>query len=273
MSRDLYLNSLRLSRTGIVTWAIILLAYSLLVAYLYDSVKELKGLQETLESLPETMRQAMGTADLGFDPFAGGVYDVRVYVNTEYLGWVPLMVAVYAVFYCGGIVSREAERRTLDLLLSQPLTRHRLLLSKLATFISIAVVLMLVSWTGTAIGLALIDASIDLGKLALAHLLIVIFLLPVSGYCALASCLYLDPRQSLAVAGGITAAMYLLDILAPLLGGFRWLENLSLFHHLSLLDALYDGSLNWAGLAVHLIVAVVAVGVALAVFERRDLSY
>lgn len=274
MSLPLYLSALRLSRTAFITWAIIILLYSLLVAYFYDSfAKDLAGMQEAMESLPEGMKQIIGTADLDFDPFAGGVYDVRIYFNTEYLIWLPLMLAVYAVFYCGGIVSREAERRTLDLLLAQPLARSRLLVSKMATFYSMLGALLAVSWVGTVAGLALVDANIALHKLALAHVLILPLLLAVGGYCAIVSCLYLDPRRSLAVAGIITAVMYLLNMLGPLMGSFRWLENLSLFHYLDTLDILLWTSVDWVGLAVHLVVAVVAIVAALVIFERRDLSY
>ncbi len=273
MNPTLYLSALKLSRTAIITWATILLLYSLMVTYFYDSIKDISAMQETMESLPEGMKQIIGTADLEFDAFAGGIYDVRVYFNTEYLSWLPLMLAIYAVFYCGGIVSREAERRTLDLLLTQPLARYRLLLSKLATFVSIVGVLLAVSWIGTVVGLALVGASIDLHKLVLAHLMILPLLLSVGAYCAVVSCVYLDPRRSLAVAGVITAVMYLLNMFGPLMGDFQWLENLSLFHHINTLDILLETSIDWVGLAVQLSVAAAAIALALVVFERRDLSY
>ena len=50
MSLALYLSALKLSRTTFVTWAIILLLHALLVTYLYDSVKNIAGLQETMEA-------------------------------------------------------------------------------------------------------------------------------------------------------------------------------------------------------------------------------
>ena len=273
MSLPLYLSALKLSRNSFITWAIILLAYAFLLAYLYENFKDMAGLKETMESMPEGLQAAMGTSGLDFDAFAGGVWDVRIYINTEYLTWVPLMLAIYAVFYCGGIVSREAERGTLDLLLSQPLARYRLLLSKMGTFASMIAVLLAVSWVGAILGFALTGVEIDPGRLLLAHVVILPVVIAVAGYCALISCLYLDPRLSLALAGVITAAMYLLHILAPLMGGLRWLGNLSLFHHIDLLPILLYGSINWTGMAVNLLVAAVMLAAALAVFERRDLSY
>ena len=273
MSLSLYLSALRISRTSFVTWAIIILAYAFLVAYLYDSFKDMAGLEEYMSAIPEQMQAAIGIAGTETEAFSDGVMDPRFFLNTEYMAWLPLMLAIYAVFYCGGIVSREAERGTLDLLLSQPLARHKLVVSKTATFLSMAAALLVVSWIGIAIGLAAIGTSVDLGRVAVSHLALVPVILSFAGGCTLISCLYLDPRRSLAVAGGIIAGMFMLNFMAPSLGSFRWLENLSLFHHVDSLEVLLKGTVNWTGVAVHLSVAVATLGTALAVFERRDLSY
>ena len=272
MSLPLYLSALKLSRAAFITWALILLAYALLVTLLYDSVKDVFELQDYLSIIPEGMRGAVGVGDIEAS-FLDGVMDIRVFVNTEYLNWLPLMFAIYAVFYCGGLMSREAERGTLDLLLSQPLARYKLVITKSGTFISMVLGLSVVSWIGVALGLLTVDASINLGRLALAHIIVIPVILAVSGYSTLASCLFLDPRRSLAVAGAITAAMFLLNFIGPSLGSFQWLQNLSLFHHVDILQALLGGTINWTGLAINIIVAAVTFGAALVVFERRDLSY
>ena len=272
MSMSLYLSAIRMSRTALVTWAVILLAYSFIVAYLYDSFKDLTQLGSALEVMPEQVRTAMGLeGDVDF--FAGGVLDINYFLNSEYLAWLPLMLAVFAVFYCGGIVSREAERGTLDLLLAQPLARTRLVLSKLATFLTMVGILLALSWLGILIGLTLIGVTVDFGRLLLAHFMIGPLVFAVSGYCTLFSCVSLDPRRSLALAGAVTAGMYILNFMAPTLGGFRWLENVSLFHHLNVFTILTLGTIDWTGLLVNLAVGAAALALTLIVFERRDLSY
>ena len=99
MSLPLYISSFRLSRTALLTWAVVLLLYAFLLSYLYDSFREISGIQEAMKDLPAGLQKAMGTAGLDIDPFAGGVWDVRIYLNTEYMSWLPLMLGIYAVFY------------------------------------------------------------------------------------------------------------------------------------------------------------------------------
>lgn len=255
MSLPLYLSAFRLSRTALLTWAVILLIYAVLLSYLYDSLNDLSGIQEAIEGLPLGLQEAIGTAGVDIDPFAGGVWDVRNYLNTEYMSWLPLMLGIYAVFYCGGIVSREAERGTLDLLLAQPLSRHSLILSKAAAFFTAIVLLLAVSWAGIAMGLSIIGVSVSLVNLAVAHAMILPFMLAAGGLSTLASVLYLDPRKSLALSGAIIAMMYLVNVIAPVIGGLQWMQNLSLFHHVDVLRTLLDGSMAWTGLVVNLGVA------------------
>ncbi len=273
MSLALYRSALKLSRTSLLTWAIIILAYAFFVTYLYGFFKDMPELQDYYQALPEEFRAIFGLDNPDLQSFVGGVMDPRLFLDTEYLSWLPLMLSIFAVFYCGGLVSREAERGTLDLLLSRPLARYKLVLSKLATFLTMVVGLLAISWAGIAVGLGVIDITIDLGRLLLAHVVIFPLVFAVSAYCTLFSCLYLDPRRSLALAGIVTAAMYIVAFVSPILGSFEWIENLSLFHHLEVFGTLLNGTVNWTGVAVCTVVGVALLGTALVVFERRDLSY
>ena len=84
----------------------------------------------------------------------------------------------------------------------------------------------------------------------------------------------LDTRGgSLALEGVVTAAMYILNFMALSLGSVRWLEDLSLFHHLNPFEILLSGSVNWTGAGVHIAVGAATLLLTLFIFERRDLSY
>ena len=98
MSVALYLSGLRLSRISFLTWAGIILVYAFLVAYFYDTFKEMAGLEEYMSAIPEQMQAAVGIAGREVGAFSGGVMDPRFFINTEYMAWLPLMLGIYAVF-------------------------------------------------------------------------------------------------------------------------------------------------------------------------------
>ena len=273
MSRLLYLTCLRLARTGFVAWAIAIGLYAVLIVYLYPSMRDALPFLEYIEAMPEQMKVAIGiTGEEALEMLVTeGVYDFRAWMNTEYMSWWPLLVGVYAVVYCGGLVSREVERGTLDLLLSQPLRRAAFLLSKFGAFATLVVGIGLASFTVLAVGSLGIDVEISYWYLALTHVVAVLFVLAIAAYSTLASCLLLDPGKSLAVSGVVTALIYFLYILAPSLKAATWLQKGSLFYYYNPLHTLYRGTVNWAGIGVYLGVMLASLLLSVALFQRKDI--
>lgn len=275
MSRSLYFTYLRLARTGLAGWAIAIGLYAVLIVYLYPSVGVSAGraIQQYMEAMPEAVKVAIGvTEEESLEMlFPGGVYDFRAWMNTEYMSWWPLLVGVYAVVYCGGLVSREVERGTLDLLLSQPLRRTTFLLSKFGAFATLVIGIGLVSFVVLAVGSLGIEAELGYWHLALAHVVAVLFVLAIAAYSTLASCLLLDPGRSLAVSGVVTALIYFLYILAPSIEAATWLQKGSLFYYFEPLQTLFRGTVNWAGIGVYLGVMLGALLLSVVVFQRKDI--
>ena len=273
MSRSLYLTYVRLARTGFVAWAIAIALYAVLIVYLYPSMRDAFPFLEYIEAIPEQMKAAIGISEKEAIEmaFPGGVWDFRAWMNTEYLSWWPLLVGVYAVVYCGGLVSREVERGTLDLLLSQPLRRATFLLSKFSAFATLVIGIGLVSFAVLAVGSLGIDAELGYWYLALAHVVAVLFVLAIAAYSTLASCLLLDPGKSMAVSGVVTAFIYFLYILAPSLKAATWLQKGSLFYYYEPLYTLYRGTVNWAGIGVYLGVMLASLLLSVVVFQRKDI--
>jgi len=273
VSRSLYLTYLRLARTGFVAWAIAIALYAVLIVYLYSSMGDAFPFLEYMEAMPEAMKAAIGISgkEALEMAFPGGVYDFRAWMNTEYMSWWPLLVGVYGVVYCGGLVSREVERGTLDLLLSQPLRRTTFLLSKFSAFATLVVGIGLASFTVLAVGSLGIDVEIDYWYLALAHVVAVLFVLAIAAYSTLASCLLLDPGKSMAVSGVVTAFIYFLYILAPSLKAATWLQKGSLFYYYEPLYTLYRGTVNLAGIGVYLGVLLASLLLSVVVFQRKDI--
>ena len=272
MNLALLRTGLRLSRTAFISWALGLGLLVVFVVALYPSVRDVGGLQEYLESLPESFQVMLGST--GFDSellFPDGVYDFRAYLNDQYLILLPVMVGVYAVFYCGGLVSREVERGTLDMLLSHPLARWQFVATKFATFALLVSGIALVSWALVVALMPLVDATGSIAYVGLAHIVAVLLVLAIGGYCTLFSCRILEPGKALAASGIVTVALYFLNILAPLADSISWLQKASPFYYFNALELLYFGRVDWVGIGVYVGMLVGGLLASLLVFERRDI--
>jgi len=206
MSLHLFLRHLKAGRWGLVAWSGLMGLYALLVFYLYPTMKA-AGYEQMFEKLPESIKALAGLQNLP----AGVGLSLETFMSVEFLGSWAALVAVYAVFAAGGVVAREVERGTMDLILAQPLTRTRLVLSKFAVFLTGVGIIALGSLVGILAGIVLTAEKISLGNTALALFQGWSLVLAVGSYSLLFSCLTLDPRRTLLLSGTITAVFYILN--------------------------------------------------------------
>ena len=155
MSASIYRNVLTLARVGVGAWALIVAFWALMVVWIYPSLSDAEvDFEEYLNAMPEQVRAAIGVAapEEAALVFEGGAFTFVGFLNIEYLSYLPLLLGIYAVVYCGGLVSKEVERGTLDVVLSQPVKRTTFLLSKLAGFMTLALAVTVASTSGVAVG-------------------------------------------------------------------------------------------------------------------------
>ena len=270
MNLTLYITTLKLSQWAILSWAIVLVLYGVFVVWIYGSVEQATGLEEYIDSMPDFVKEAIGLTDELVDSYftAGGI-SFDGYLATEYISWWPIMLGVYAVMVGSGIVAREVERGTIEVLLSQPVPRYVFVATKFAAFITVVAILTVFSVVGIVAGLPTSGQTVDILRVSLAAAVGGLAVVTIAAYSLLLSCWLLDPRKAMAVAGGLTAGLYILSILGPVLGPVDWLQKLSLFYYFKPLEILFQGTFPLSGVLVYVGVAVACFVASLVVFQRR----
>jgi len=270
MKLSLFLSNLKLSRGTLIAWCGLILLYAIFAAYLYPVVsKSNMDYISYIASMPEAMRAGIGLGDIDLSSLA---FTADTYVAIEFLMFWPIIVCFYAIFAGVGL-SREVERGTLDLLLAQPISRTRALLSKYANLVTGLLLIFAASWLGVAIGAPLAGVSVNLGSQALALLEALLLVAAIGSYTLLACIIFLEPRKALVASGVLTAAMYILNFIVPVLRpSLKWLANLSLFHHYNAVEIVRSGALDWASVAIFATTFAVCSALSVVIFRRRDLS-
>lgn len=258
-ARDTFLvytrHALRgLNRSGLY-WGVGLALYAAMLIAIFPS---LKGTVD-VSTYPKGLRDALGITDMSH---------VRPFLQVELFSYLPLALAFYPMTVLAGTVAGAEERRWLDVLLGNPLSRRTVVL---AAFAALATMLLAVLVVVAIIMWALAQAlSIDLGFGASVQAMVAAW--PISlAFGALALALSAMVRGRAAALGGAAAAMialYLLNVLATLVSSLSWLKWLSAFHYYG--SPMTEG-LFWGGAVVLLIAAAVLVAAAVTAFERRDI--
>ena len=262
--------TLRLSRWAIVGWISFLVLYSFLIIWIYPVLAENEGMALYVQSMPEEVLATIGlTPEIVDELFAEGGFSFEGWLATEYLAWWPIMVGIYAFMFCSGIVAREAERGTMELLLSQPVSRSRIVSSKLLGFLVIIAMIIAGSLIGIILSLPLVDVGLDLWRvflvLAQAGMLVGV----IATYSTLVSSLVMDPRKAMTISGGLMAFSYILNLLAPALSGMDWILRFSLFSYFKPFEILLHGNFSLQTVVVYLILIIVFFAASLIVVERR----
>ena len=265
MLRNIILKTLRDRRRSLLFWGLGLVALAAIMVAFYPVIRDATFISEYLESFPEEFMAL----------FAGEVVDytsAEGFLNGElFFLMYPLLLLVFAIGFGSDAVAGEEERGSLDLLLSNPLNRWRLVLEKFTAMAVCTMLLTIVFWATLAIGGAAIDMGLNL--LRLAAVCFSGFLLAIAfGAVALAmGCARGKRGLSMGVAGALGVYGYMLNALAPLIDWLEPFQVASPFYYYIDANPLSNG-LDPLHAAVLIGLTVFFLGIAIIAFERRDLA-
>jgi ABC-2 type transport system permease protein len=267
----LFLYSLNSSRGSIIAWCFFLFIYALLTVYLFQPMQDVADILAEYQDKMGSMFEVFA-GDIGSILNPDGTLSMGKWMSLEFLAIWPLLMSVYAIFNTGGIAAREVERGTMDMLLSQPLPRRHVIISKFLVFPLAIVAVAAACIIGTLIGMAIIGNFSDIGGVCLAFLPATLIALAVASYSLLFSCIFLDPRKVMLAAGSLTGLFYILHILARTVGPLKWMGNLSIFYYYEPAPIASELSMNWLGIGIYLSVIIICFAPSLYVFQRRDIA-
>jgi ABC-2 type transport system permease protein len=215
-----------------------------------------------LDEFPEVLLALFGGGDMSTPE---GWYQLETFGMMA-----PIAVMVVTVAIGAGSLAGEEERRTMGLLLANPVSRPTIVLQNVAAMVLYGVVVGIAIFAGVAIGSLLGGLGMSVGNIAATSLLVTLVGV-VFGAVALAMGAATG-RVKVAVYGtvGIALVLYVLNAFLPfndtLAGYAKW----SPFYYYLSSDPLVNG-MNWGHGAILAGLTVGLVALAVALFERRDL--
>lgn len=237
--------------TGLIAWAIGLAALGLFLGSL----------------LPTMIRVAKDVPLIQLMVLRGGSGDLDAgFVGAVWGSTALLVLSSYAITQVAAWAADEADGR-LEMALSAPVPRWRIVLERAATLALGASFLVLVASVVVGAVTRAQGLSVDLAKFAGASALLVPL---VVAFGAIGAVLIgWRPRIAVWLLGFVTVASYFIQQLAPMFQFPELVRNLSLFE-------LYGTPLllgpNWGGLVAQLAIIAGGFGTALVAMSRRDIA-
>jgi ABC-2 type transport system permease protein len=195
------------------------------------------------------------------------------FLGTEFFTFMPLVLAILAVGAGLGVAANEEARGTIDLLLSTPLPRWRIIVEKSAAFLLELTAILALGAAGLALAILLtpdLDLVIEHAVAATFALLPVVLLIMTVALCL--STILRSRGLVVTITIVWLVASYFANTFSQMSGAalLDVLGRLSFFRYFNAVHILQSG-MNWTHFVLLLAVAIVPLGLAVAGFERRDL--
>jgi ABC-2 type transport system permease protein len=246
-------------RRSVLAWGLPLGLMSAFIVAIFPSVEE--SLTKAIRGYPQGLKEAFGIGQLS---------NVEQYLHAEMLSLiVPLAMGYLAVRAIAGGLTGAAESGRLDVLLSAPVSRRRIVAAGfIATAAELAAVLLV---TGLLCGLGSLLAGSGLDARAAAEGFADVWPLALlfAGFGTIAAGFSLRTSVVTGSVAGLLVAMYVIDLIGRLDTGLSGLRYVSVFKYYG--NAIEDGIEPLAFVGVILAACLLA-AVGAWLFERRDLA-
>jgi ABC-2 type transport system permease protein len=215
-----------------------------------------------------------GFAD-SFSAFRGAE-DMASYVgflNIELyqIFWI-LILGMLIGFIASSIISREIEAKTIDLFMSNPVSRKQIVLEKYVGLIPM-ILLINVATLITVYGITLaIGEEINFGYLCATHAVSIPYFLAIAAIGLLISVIINEKMKASIIAIAIVMGMFIFESVSLLAPDYENMGLISLTHYYNPADILINGEVDVTGLVILLAFTPICLIIAMIYFEHRDIA-
>ena len=260
------LLELRRDRSALVWLAVAIGVYAGVMGLMYPILKSNDALmQQYLQTFPKEFLAAFGMTGLLSDP--------GVFFTTYISSWLwPIVAAIGGLLIGTRAVAADLDHGFLDLPLATPTSRSRYLGASIAGQVIVMAVLAATTVLALWLAGAVVGASFDLARFAVAGLLAFAFGCAIAAAATLASILTLNRGLAVGVVGGAIILMYLVFVVAQVSGDWSWIGPVSAWNHFPTTRVIDEGFLPLGDLGLFALASVGCWVAAVLAFRRRDLA-
>lgn len=257
--------TLKARKSSTVWWVVGIMIFIFITLIFYPTIHDQQAqLEKSFSSLsPDTVALFSDTGDI-FSPH--GYLSSQIF----YL-MLPLLLGILAIGIGASLIGREERDGTLELLLSRPLSRGRLLLSKATTGGVIVIMVGLIGSVFTAAMAKFVSLPVPFWNILLAGVAATAMAL---SFGAIAFAVTSLGRAGRAASIGISAILAIAGyLLTSLSAQVSWLKGpakafpFTYYHPAEILD----GSYNWANILFMAGLIVLCAVISYFAFRRRDI--
>lgn len=267
MNVTLYKQMMKVNMKSLMNYAFGSAFYILLMFWLYPSIAKNTGaIDDLVASMPEGVGKAFGLNGFG---------TAEAFISGEYYGLIlVLILAIVCVQLTTQLMAKLVDQGSMGYLLSTPTTRGKVALTQAMVMTSGLFLILAVTTLAGFAGYAwLLGDSYEFNTARFIQMNVAAFLLffAISSICFLVSSLCNDEKKARSISGLITFGFFSLDLISKFSDKIEWMRNLTLFS-LYQPGEIVNGTGDFVVTSLVLAaIGLIAFGLAVVLFRKRDL--
>ena len=262
----MFRRELRVNFKNFIIWTMILIGIFLVVFLVYPSLtsnENIKMIDEMMTMFPEEMLKAFNMDITSIDTVFG-------WMKTEGFTFVLLITGIYSGILGANILLKEESDKTTEYLNSLPVTRRRIVFSKILCGVFYIVLMIFVVGIFNFVGLSL-SGDFDKKAYLLLSVTPIFSSLTIFAVCLFLSTFTHKTKKTLGISLGIVFASYFLNIVSELGEGTEFLRYVSIFTLADVRNVIIDIAINPVMILMTVVLVVAFMSLALVRYERKEL--
>lgn len=268
MNANLFKKSLKEIRVSWPSYTIGLVLYVYLLLSLYPSLHERSAeLQKILKSYPK------GFIELFAGGTAANFATVEGFLALEIFAFMWFVIlGAFVISYGTGALGKEFDSGTIEVLLSQPITRTSALITKSLTLFGSTAAMVIMTMLATYLFGIMFDVRPKTEGIFALLVVGTLFFLAIGSFSLFFSVVFGERGRAAFASAGLLTAMYILTVIAGLADWAKNLNKISLFHYYDAAKLLSTGNIPAKSLLVFGGTTIFFFLASILVFRRRDIA-
>ena len=266
--KAIFSKTLKNHRGALIACCVIIIGLLSLFVTMWPDFEETGAeFAELIELYPEDFIKALG---IDIDQIFSGM-DGFISAEHYSIMW-PMTAAIFAIMLGVGVVAGEVDNGTIEILLSQPISRLRTYFAKVLAGITLILLFTCISILAIVPLAETVGVDYDLEGHVTISVLGAMYVFFIYGVSSMASAISSSRGRATFILVGGLIAMYAMNIAAAFKESIEFIKYFSVFYYFDFNSAIFDHQIRLESIVVLLGVGVISLILGAVVFERRDLA-
>ncbi len=263
----IFKRELKRNLKSLIIWCIVLSGLILLTLSIFPQfAQQQKEMTKLLEAYPESIKKAFGMNELNMGDLMG-FYGVEIYMMTTLLG------SIYSAILASNILAKEENEKTIEFLLSKPITRSKIVTEKLLAVLVNILIFNGVSTIASIIGFQFAkDPDVPTDTFSLLIVATILLHLTFGAIAFMLSSIMKKTRNILSISLGIVLVAYFMNVLSGVSEDLEVLKYFSPFKYVDAASIINNNELDPLYIFIMAAVILISIFTAYMVYRKKDIA-